>query len=251
MAEHIAPLNRLFDFGNQEIFAEHNLIMDPSAVQRIGQQDCKDFFICLSENNQHWYDVYSLFKVNILSSTTCSSCQHVSSQDQNTPESSFLVFDCPAEDVSMSACIEAKLNSFEEHHQWRDEDGCKKVTVGRNSTRIQDMQKTEFLVCILSRLLSIEGNLHINDKKVPLGGNASIYDSNGELGVFEPIAVIHHSGVVTGNTTRGHYRADVLDKVSGGWIRTSDDEAPAEVSKKDVTSQGYIFLYKKAEVTIV
>ena len=45
----IAPLNRMFDLGQQEIFQEKNLLVKQN-LQRMGQQDCKDFFICLAEN---------------------------------------------------------------------------------------------------------------------------------------------------------------------------------------------------------
>ena len=60
-----------------------------------------------------------------------------------------------------------------------------------------------------------------------------------------PIAIIHHSGNVTGNTTEGHYQADVLDSHSQQWIRTSDDDLPVKIDMRSVTDQGYIYLYKK------
>ena len=60
--ENIAPVNRLFDLGSQEVFTEQNLLIDPSR-KNLGQQDCKDFFICLAENRNHWIDVYNIFKI--------------------------------------------------------------------------------------------------------------------------------------------------------------------------------------------
>ena len=110
------------------------------------------------------------------------------------------------------------------------------------------MNQTENLILILSRLVrSVDGNLEILKKRVPLGNNILLNDSQGNSGLFKPIAVIHHSGDVIENTTRGHYRADVLDKSSGHWFRTSDDEPPIRISKEAVTEQGYIFLYKKIQ----
>ena len=241
----IAPMNRLFDLGSVEVFEQHNLVMDSSGIKKMGQQDCKDFFICLSENRHHWTDVYSLFMVNSISFTTCSSCNHVSTQDHNLPERTFFLFECPITNVTMSSFIEGKMNTYEEIKNWRDEDGCKQKSAGRNSTRIQDINKTENLIFILSRLIRIDGNLEIIDKKVPLGGNISINDVNGQSSLFMPIAIIHHSGEVIDNTTRGHYQADVLDKFSNHWIRTSDDAKPERITRRNITDQGYIYLYKK------
>ena len=70
-------------------------------------------------------------------------------------------------------------------------------------------------------------------------------DMKGNTGLFAPIAVIHHRGEIYGNTTCGHYQADVLDSLSNHWIRTSDDEAPIMISKEEITEEGYIFLYRK------
>ena len=99
---------------------------------------------------------------------------------------------------------------------------------------------------ILNRLYEINGNLQINRRKVSLGSNILLQDVQGNSRAFKPIGVIHHSGEVIGNTTRGHYQADVLDKTTGEWIRTSDDEPPQQILREFVTSQGYIFLYKPA-----
>ena len=55
--QNIAPVNRLFDLGSSEIFKERNLLLESFSHQSLGQQDCKDFFICLAENREHWPDV--------------------------------------------------------------------------------------------------------------------------------------------------------------------------------------------------
>ena len=74
-----------------------------------------------------------------------------------------------------------------------------------------------------------DGNLHIVDRKLKVGGNMTLSDISGSNAVFSPIAIIHHTGQVTGNTTSGQYQADLLDVTSNKWI----------------TDQGYIILYKK------
>ena len=245
LKQNIAPLNRLFDLGSVEVFQDENILMDPSANKRIGQQDCKDFFICLSENREHWYDVYSLFMVESVSSTTCSYCNHISSQNHSSSGNMFFIFECPKENVSMSSFLEKKLNTFELVANWRDEDGCQRKVIGKNSTRITDMSRTQHLIFVIGRLIKVDGNLEIVRRKVPLGGDVFLDDVQGNTGRFTPIAVIHHSGEVINNTSRGHYQADVLDKVSADWVRTSDDEPPSYISKEEISKEGYIYLYKK------
>ena len=128
MKENIAPANRLFDLEFEEVLEDGNLIMDPTGNKRLGQQDCRDFFICIIENRQHWEDVFNLFKVESVSYTTCSLCNHVSRQEvlQNT----FFIFEVPEAKITISSFIEEKLNTAENVHGWRDEDGCKLKTVG-------------------------------------------------------------------------------------------------------------------------
>ena len=128
---------------------------------------------------------------------------------------------------------------------WRDEDGCNKITMGRNSTRIKDVNKTENLIFIVDQLIKVDGNLEIVGNKVPLGAEIFLKDAEEKAATFTPIAVIHHSGQVANNTTHGHYRADVLDKKSNQWIRTSDEDNPVKISREEITEADYIFLYKK------
>ena len=136
-------------------------------------------------------------------------------------------------------------NSVEEIDQWRDEDGCKLSTIGMYRLRIKDMKSTKYLLVILSRLIRVDNNLEIVERKTPLGGNICLTDVSGNKGIFMPIAIIHHSGQVMGDVTWGHYQADVLDSKSSQWIRTSDDELPIKISEMELTDQGYIFLFKK------
>ena len=243
----IAPMNRLFDLGLVEVFQDDNLLMDPAGIQRVGQQDCKDFFICLSENKHHWYDVYSLFVVETVSFTTCSDCNNESRQEHSMSGSTFFLFECPNENECMSSFIEKKLNTFETVENWKDEDGCQQRTIGKNSLRIKDISKTQNLIFTISRLINIGGNLEIVGRKVPLGGDILLHDVKGKSGIFTPIGVIHHSGEVIDNTTRGHYQADVLDRETNQWVRTSDDEPPMTISKRELTEEGYIFLYKRIQ----
>ena len=151
----------------------------------------------------------------------------------------------PTENETLSEFIENKLNGFEEVDDWRDEDGCKKITQGKTCTRIKDVGKTENIILILRRLISIDGHMEIVKTRVPLGEEILLTDIQGTTGTFAPISVIHHMGEVLNATTRGHYQADILDKQLNQWVRTSDEEAPVIISKSEITDQGYIFLYKR------
>ena len=93
----------------------------------MGQQDCKDLFICLAENRKHWTDVNELFEFETESFTTCSICQNVSSPNQSVTKRIFLQFECPEENIPMSCFIECKLNFSEVVSDWRDEEGCKRT----------------------------------------------------------------------------------------------------------------------------
>ena len=91
--------------------------------------------------------------------------------------------------------------------------------MGRNNTCIEDVNQTDNLIFILSRLIKIDDNLEIIQTKVPLGTDVLITDVKGQSATYAPIAIIHHSGEVIDDNTMGHYQADVLDKLSHQWFR--------------------------------
>ena len=57
-----------------------------------------------------------------------------------------------------------------------------------------------------------------------------LMDIEGKLGKIAPTAIIHLSGNVIGPTTQGHYCADVKNKETLNWFRTSDNEPPESLS---------------------
>ena len=156
-----------------------------------------------------------------------------------------MILHVPENSVSMSTFIEKKLNGFEEMHSWRDEDGCGGTTIGRKCTRIMNLKNSEFLIFILSRLIIVDDQLKIMKTRVSATENISIKDFSGHSEEFCPIAIIHHTGEVSANTTRGHYRADVMQESTKKWFRTSDDDKPVEIEKEHISERGYIYLYKK------
>ena len=113
LEQNIAPLNRLFGLRSAVNYQPKNFMQNTHGSTKLGQQDCKDFFVCLSENKHHWLDVYKLFMVESVSFTTCTLCKHVSIVDRNLNLSSFFLFECPESGMTMSSFLGNKLGKAE------------------------------------------------------------------------------------------------------------------------------------------
>ena len=241
--ENILHNRMLFDVGNLPLLYDDG----GQSIQRIGQQDCKDFFYCLNENQDVWPDVFSMFKVSTLERTQCVSCLHISQQEVSGDASTFIQLDCPSQPVSMKHYTESKMNGYEQRTGWRDEDGCGVITVGKQSRRIANIEDTEFIIFILSRLMEIDNEKHIIETEVTVDETEKLHliDANGKSANFSPLSIIYHIGNVVGNTTQGHFMADVRNKNTNSWFRTSDNDPPKPITENGLTKMGYIFLYKK------
>ena len=118
----------------------------------------------------------------------------------------------------MSHLIREHFNSYQTMHNWRVEDGCKRLTVGHSSTRIVDINKTDLLVIILQRIQRhLNGFLHILQTKIEVDKEVMLVDSTGHSATFIPIGVIEHQGTVSGKSVTGHYTADILSYSTGQW----------------------------------
>ena len=63
---------------------------------------------------------------------------------------------------------------------------------------------------------------------------------------FEPVAVVQHSGTMTGDGEgQGHYICDVKCKKSKCWYRTNDNMDPVLISANNVTKKSIVILYKR------
>lgn len=242
ISDHVLPSNRLFHYYETSTTDIKNLER-LSEASRIGQQDCQDFFICLNENKKYWQDVVKLFEISTVQKTVCQSCGGVQSNG-HSEKHSFLSLDCPTQNMSLSDLIKIRINEAENVEGWRHEDGCGVKTTGKHSRVIQNIENVKFLMFIVPRLFhTIDGGMVIKKTKIEVDSEVDVRSSTGGLVKFTPISVIHHKGYITGNDTRGHYLADVLDVDSNQWMRTSDDAQPKPLTK--VTDQGYIFLLKR------
>ena len=238
--KNIPPANRLFHYFGTESYSVEELEIERSAR---GQQDCKDFFICIEENRSYWPDVYGLLEFSLKYSTLCTSCQQVSESADSATTQSILILQCPLDDVILSEYVFESLSMPITVNEWRHENGCNMVTNGLNFKKLANVQAMRYLVVVVERLTLIDDQLTISPTRITPIGNVNLSDANGSNASFEPIGIIHHTGRVTSaQDTRGHYMADVLLK-SGKWIRTSDDAKPMHI--KEPTSNGYIFVFKK------
>ena len=242
--ENILPHNGLFQIpGITDSELHNNLLQQDN--RSIGQQDAKDFFICLLQNKQHWPDDRCLFDFNTVTATECTEC-HYTNRSDNPVENLLILFDIPSHQTTMSDIIHRMLNSYEERQEWRDESGCNKITTGKNFLKIQDIRNVEYLLFGLNRLFNVDGQIEILDSSVPVGGSVSVTDDNNVTAMYCPIAIIHYRGHVTEDgDTQGHYMADVLDVETSVWVRTSDDSTPTLIAASKLSDKGYIYLYKK------
>ena len=76
---------------------------------RSGQQCVRDFFLCLKENLENWFDVYQLFSFNMINSTKCISCGKTNESEQNQL---YVEIDVPAQDSRLNEFVEESLNGF-------------------------------------------------------------------------------------------------------------------------------------------
>ena len=242
LRKNVAPTHTLFNLGNLPV-----LYTEEIRTERIGQQDCKDFFFCIDENREAWPDVFNLFQAQMIEETECSCCEHISRQELSSNARTMIPLTCPTSNQAMKAFLEDQLNGSYNVENWRDEDGCDNRVVGIKRTRISNLNEMDYLVIQLQRLIQVDNQLHIIQTEVSVNPEEEVMlcDKEGNVCKFLPMAIIHHSGNVHHQTTQGHFRADVKNKETGKWFRTSDNDQPKELAKGGLTKKGYIFLYKR------
>ena len=240
---HVMPQQRLFHFANTTSYDAEELDFQSN---RRGQQDCKDFFVCIGESKEHWLDIFNLFKFSLDSYTLCSSCNQISRPETANNDQNIFLLNCPTFPINLSSLVSQSLNEPTLVEGWRHQEGCEQVTSGYNYRKIENMADVKFLIVIVERLIRLDnGNLQIVDSKIPVDGDIRLSDSNNLEALFRPVAVIHHTGHVNKNArdTFGHYRADILDADTDNWFQTSDDDKPLPIDVP--TDQGYITILKK------
>ena len=112
---------------------------------QIGQQDAKDFLICLMQNQIYWPDVFNTFKVRMRSISECKRCGNRSTQD-NFNEFMFLEFDCPDSGSKMSDNMNKRLKQPEIIPDWRDE--------AQVYQKIDNIEENESIIMVIRRLVN-------------------------------------------------------------------------------------------------
>ena len=231
------------DIGKQQMVLQPVRHRAPNQMLQIGQQDAKDFLICLMQNQIYWPDVFNTFKVRMRSFSECKRCGNRSTQD-NFNEFMFLEFDCPDSGSKMSDNMNKRLKQPEIIPDWRDEGGCGQKSEAQVYRKIDNIDETEFIIIVVRRLVNYGNGPIILRNRVLVDEEVQLTDFENRSSKFRPLAVIFHIGDVQGDETSGHYKADVRN-LDGNWYRTSDDMMPQKIKENDVSDQGYIFLYKK------
>ena len=237
----VDPHYRLFHFFSTTATTFEELDFETNTG---GQQDCKDFFVCIGESKEHWQDVFDLFKFSLKAFTVCTNCSGQSYSGASS-EQMFVHLRAPMEPVSLNQLVSAKLEQPTTVQGWRHENGCEMITTGQNYTQISNIREIKFLLVIIERLDRLDGHDQINNCATPIDDLMILHDSDGIAATFQPIAVIHHAGgVVTAtNDTMGHYMTDIFNTEALQWYRTSDDEEPFPLDKP--ADNGYVVIYKR------
>ena len=229
--------------GNQHMILHPVGDRAPNQMLQIGQQDAKDFFICLMQNQIHWPDVFDTFKVRMRTISECRRCRHRSAQ-ANINEFMFLEFDCPESGSMMSNYMKKRMEHPEIIPEWRDEEGCGQLGEAQVYRKIDNIEETEFIIIVIRRLVDYGNGPVILKNRVLVDDEVQLTDLENRSSKFKPLAVIFHIGNVQGKETSGHYKADVRN-LDGNWYRTSDNTMPQKIQENEVSDKGYIFLYKK------
>ena len=222
-----------------------------------GQQCVRDFFICLYENVENWFDVYSLFSLNMVFSTTCIGCGKVGQSEQNRLH---IEMDVPTDGSKLNKNLEEILHgpTVVEYHC---KEGCKMKKGAENRSMIKSCKETQFVIVILRRVVQgAAGPILVQSttdstEKLQIRYfffQSKIYDLimnsrdfNGYSSDFEPISLIEHKGFISEEgQSQGHYICDVKCTETQEWLRTDDNHEPMSISLSDVTKKPVVVLYR-------
>ena len=90
--------------------------------------------------------------------------------------------------------------------------------------------------------------IFVNRNRVTVTGDIQVTDQLGTISIFEPIAAIDHIGGVSGTEdTQGHYLCDIQTR-NKRWFKTNDNKKPIPISKRQVSKQSAVVLYKKQHI---
>ena len=216
---------------------------------RSGQQCVRDCLIVLTENQLAWPEVFSIFSFQIEEQTLCSNhnCGNISRGDPHNPQL-YVELDVPPSGSDLGDFVERELNQGYPVDNYHCQEGCGQRLTAEHKTTVHTIVDKHFLMIILRRVVDGVNGIEINQNRVKATGDVEIKDSQGNTGLFQPIAVIGHSGSIgVGGETSGHYVCDVRTK-QGSWFKTNDNQEPSQIAPNQVSEQGTVILYFRRQM---
>ena len=130
-----------------------------------GQQCSRDFFICLSQNESVWPDVFSLLKFDIVNSTICGKCHYKS---ESTMSDIYRYMPVPPENSNLNSFIEDFFNSaIPVDYQCEQ---CKNHSRALHKSSIKDLKQVQNVVIIISRAFETVDGYEVVKHKVTSTG---------------------------------------------------------------------------------
>ena len=130
-----------------------------------GQQCSRDFFICLSQNESVWPDVFSLLKFDIVNSTICGKCHYKS---ESTMSDIYRYMPVPPENSNLNSFIEDFFNSaIPVDYQCEQ---CKNHSRALHKSSIKDLKQVQNVVFIISRAFETVDGYEVVKHKVTSTG---------------------------------------------------------------------------------
>ena len=122
-----------------------------------GQQCVRDFFVCLNENLLSWPDVFSFLSFEMTNSTTCSLCHH---RNESNVTQLYVELQVPPTNSNLKDFVEDSFNEGTEVGR-NCQDGCKQFSVGSHRSTLADIDKTQFIIIILTRGVQTLDGYHL------------------------------------------------------------------------------------------
>ena len=111
-----------------------------------GQQDVKDFFLCLEANAMSWPDVYMPFTFSMTNSTKCCTCEYI---HNHHTQQMFVDLPVPTENKNLKDSIEEHFNMTSTVLVFCE--FCQKLVQKEQSAKLTSAASADFLAVILRR----------------------------------------------------------------------------------------------------
>ena len=124
------------------------------------------FFVCLSQNEKSWPDIYSLVSFDMTGSTTYGNCKYLS---QSHSTHSIYELPIPRTNTNLATFIENLFNNGNEVEN--NCTNCKKKSMGIHRKTLTNVTNTQFIVLLISRVLETLDGYEFIQNRVNSTGN--------------------------------------------------------------------------------